>query len=343
MAEKDFGKQMIQRVMSGTAPGKVIEETIGSIKSPEVVAEGARASQPTFQNVARCTNRPECDYQSLIAGNGDMCPQCGSAIINVEELVLGDVESKDPVIREASKTIIKGAGDKPIRHYTLSFLRPGDRFILLNTLPEGASANVEYTIIPAKRGYVTFTDEFNKSITVPLCRGLLCEIKLLSQEFADPDRRFILGDEIRCIGTNRRGRVVGIKSPGYYVRFYDLTAKKEWKASNHLQIINKNKTTKSYIRQPANGDGPWTVSFGDFSEACPHFHDALRLLCETNRPAFNRYAKMLVNKVGAVTTEDIELLIVLDPRLWGKKEILKKHGYIESDSEYTRIKTQYSL
>ena len=341
MAEKNFGKDMIQKVLSGGDPNLVISETIGEIKGKEETS--STDNQPEFKRAARCTNKPECDYYSLSENEDGVCPKCGAAVVYSEELVLGDPEADDPVVRDASMVVIKEAGDKPIRHYTLGFLRPGDRFIFLHTLPEGAKTNVEYTIIPAKRGYVTFTDEFNKSITVALCRGLLCEIKLLSQEFADPDRRFILGDEVRCIGTNRRGRVVGIKSPGYLTRWYDSIEKIEWKPGNHLQIINKNKTTKSYIRPPANGDGPWTVAFGDFSESCPKFHDALRLLCETNRPAFNRYAKMLVNKVGTVSKPDIELLIALDPRLWGKMEILRKHGYIESDSDYQRVKEQYNL
>jgi hypothetical protein len=125
------------------------------------------------------------------------------------------------------------------------------------------------------------------------------------------------------------------------VRFSDTSEIREWKAGNHLQIINKNKTTKSYITQ--TGKGQWVVAYGDFSERCSDYHDALRLLCETNRPAFNRFAKMLVTKVGSVSREDIELLITLDPRLWGKMEILRKHGYIETDTDYQRVREQFNL
>lgn len=290
------------------------------------------------ENKMKCTNK-ECDFEMQSDNQGyATCPKCGAATVGVEEITYGSPDSENPAIKMASYRVIKNLDKDPIPQFTLSDLRPGDQFIFISTLPEGGKKNVKYTIIPAKRGTVTFTDEFNKANTVPLSKGLLFDVKMLNSEFPDPNRRFIRGDRVKNRGTNRVGVVVSIKDMGYIVRYED--GEKELTPGTNLQLIHKDSTTKSYIEERGE---KWIVGFGDFRRECGDFKEALTTLEAENRPAFNRYAKMIVVSPNGYSRDVIELLIKLDPRVWGRRENLLKHGYIKDNKEYEEVKRKFEL
>lgn len=332
-------KESIRSLIDSIAKGKLNTKTaVDSFIQPRKAEEFHGGDEVVSKVV--CTNS-ECDYEMIGSEEGySTCPKCGSAIVGAEEATYGSPDSENPAIRMASYRVIKDIDRDPIPQFTLSDLRPGDQFIFISTLPPGAKKSVKYTIIPAKRGTVTFTDEFNKATTVPLSKGLLFDVKMLNNEFPDPNRRFILGDKVKDRGTNRTGVVVGIKDTGYEVRYEGLDGRKELSPGSNLQLIQKDATTRAYIKEKGE---KWSVSFGDFCKECGSFIEALEILESRNRPAFNRYAKMIVVTPNGYSDNVVETLIRLDPRVWGRKENLLKHGYIKTDEEFEEVKRRFEL
>jgi len=345
---------LAERMLDLVASGKTADDAINQIISERTASkkavkqkkpEAETKKKETMRQVYRCVNQSECDFMVINTGKPvDVCPKCGSLTIINEEEIKGNPDSTNPVVRDAAVTVVTEDGVNPIQQYTLAFLRPSDRFIFLNVIPDMADRGVEYTIVPAKRGWVSFTDNFERTFTIPLCRALIFPVKLLSSEYTDPNKKFILGDKICCVESNREGRVVRIKgNNGYMIRFDDEPEKQVWKPGSRIKLIDRDATTISYITQ-SNGKNNWTVTYGDFMKECKDFSSALKLLNSRNRPAFNRYSKLLaMNKIIDLDTETVELLIQLDPRIWGKKENLVKHGYIQTNDEFDAVRDRFNL
>jgi len=333
MSNKTKIRSMIDKVAKGELEASAaVERFVKKRDGDKVVAE----------KVVRCTNA-ECGFEMKgedPEGGFSTCPKCGSTIIGASMTAYGHPDSDNPVVQTASYEEVAKSSSNPIPHYTLSYLRPGDQFVFLGTLPEGSKKGIKYTIIPARRGFVTFTDEFNKAITVPLCKGLLCPIKMLNEESPDPNRKFIPGDRVRNRGTNKEGIVIGSKDMGYEVRYLSNPNEKEWTSGSSLQLIQKDKTTESYISEE---DNTYVVAFGDFRQECDSLVEAFEVLEDKNRPAFNRYSKMAVSKPRGYEPEIVEVLIRLDPRVWGRKSNLLKQGYIKTDEEFRIVKEKFEL
>jgi hypothetical protein len=297
----ELAKKMVDQALNDSAPVKDVVDFMLPTKAESLFAEVKGAHRICIW----CKNESPADKK----GN---CVECGGIMANIEASArpLGaDQDTLGQGAEMINKSLpvflipIPLSKEAPEdRQYSLASLRPNDRFTFICEVPDvELELDREYQVVPARRGGVSFSDQARRTFTVPLIAAHLFPVRLTSEDTVDPGQRFYPGDKVAHKGEKWRGIVVGFKGMGYDVRPISEDPDEEddgqgevWVPSNWLRLIEKQKTTKNYVRLDANGE--FIVRWGgtvDAVTSCVDLHDAMRLLFKKNRVAFNRFSRWL--------------------------------------------------
>ena len=258
------------------------------------------------------------------------CEECaGVDMVVMQSSELQAFDTKQPATQLESirnvvvPNVVKLVSNRDDADLRLGHLYPADKFQFVRDVPlDDVDLNTSYVIVPSKRGYVAFTDRFFQVHRLDKSCALLYKIKLLSSENIDPDQRLHHGDRIKRKNDGRKGMVLGPKGAGFTVRLINSSSEgninwgeEVWEAPSNLSLINKARTTRSYVRED---NGEWQVSVGDHHSTHESMLSALKYLKDLHRPAFYRYSKYLCMYEISVQEEVRSWLIKVDQRVWGK-------------------------
>lgn len=229
----------------------------------------------------------------------------------------------------------------PITEY-LGELRPKDQFFFVSTVPyREIAVGVAYTVIPANRGWIGFTDgssvfyiqlreSFNYSISPAKDPGKSRRVGLL------------VGDRVSHIVSKALGRVIGIKGEVCWVEFDDssLNTEEDNTSKAHhslLDLEEKDTTTNRYIQKV--GDSLWKVSFARYEKIFESQRDALSHLKQALEVGFLRFSKL------AASAPEVELelrslgfLMTIDPKVWGRPTPFIRRGVVPEGSSMDDVR-----
>lgn len=183
----------------------------------------------------------------------------------------------------------------------LGYLRPNDVFAFAGVAPEDVDPDGVYHVYPANRGYVSFGASETAQRAVHLRKALEYPVRLAGDLMRQPDKltRFYPGDRVRSRKHSVCGTVVVSTTEEALVRFDDKPAEPESVALRDLKLVDKDKTTRSYV-QPLNGK--WVISVGETSLEEDTQLDAVKALrgADGLRFAFNRWSRL-----ASMTPDDL--------------------------------------
>jgi hypothetical protein len=319
-------------VLSVDTIRKMIDSVVSGSETTESVINGiGMGSCDDFEKtpdsiVCECTNA-ECKYSS--DSITPHCPQCGCKTTSfvVKSKPLSNKE--DYVNSIIPETVMPIKITRSNGDYSLGDLRPSDKFVFVDRVPEGVDVKSEYTVVPCDRGFIAFSDNVTGIHKLPISHALCMNIKLTSDIRPLPkyERKSHVGDKIVYVKDNRRGVVVEDGLVECKVKFdIDGVVTFESIPQRYLIVFDKDKTTADYVKY---ADSTYFICVGDFiSDKHATLKDALAYLYEYNRLAFNRYSKYLFSinenvsvKGNPFIVDDVCLKFLknIDPKVWSVK------------------------
>lgn len=297
-------KNLISRVVKGEEASSVV----ASLASPQTESIITEVKGKRLMCVKCSTEYPYTEEQMV-------CPSCGLSLAQITasahpvEIRGEGIDSGGLELISRSTPIFLIPAPLPdespeTRQYSLADLRPQDRFIFIRLVPHvELDLGTEYQVIPARRGAVSFSDQTRRTYSVSLIAAHLYPIKLMSEDTVDPGQRFYPADRVRHKTLRWKGIVLNYHGMGYYVRPVSEDGDEDdgrgaqWVAGSELRLIDKLQTTRGYVRTEQTPKGTqFRVRYGgelDASSPENTLSDALRLLFNKNRVAFNRFSKWL--------------------------------------------------
>lgn len=296
-----------------------------SQKTPEsmikLVVSGASAKDVVTSVLDTSTKVcPVCnENNSLDLGE---CKRCGSPYL-VKVKNEGSVDNKKIV----KQPLIDTGGFI----HTLSHIRPDDSFRFINCVPDDELQLTKvYTSLPSNRGYISFTDGDRDVYVFPIDCCSIYPIQFLNSVEKDTQlKKYTHGDRVRfkINDVTTCGTVICSHGSGYFIKPDDQEPL--WVPSSVMNLIDKNKTTASYIRYI--GDG-WVLKIGTNEHHSIKLIECIIKLFQINRSAFNRWSsymfRVITNNNHNVDTvvpqmilkepEIIKWLIHNDPYIWSK-------------------------
>jgi hypothetical protein len=213
----------------------------------------------------------------------------------------------------------------------LGYLRPNDKFEFLDNPPfSRIRTDVVYTIVPARRGFISFSSDSSDVWTLPLEESLDCPVALVSGSENISERRFYRGDKVRHRASGALGVVIDVNGTQYSVRLEPDSHL----VSCHgdvLSLVDKDATTRNYVVLDKSKTPPvFVVQFADYRSEHKTMLDALKTLYSVHRPALNRFSRLVATdpSVEGIDNRAILYLFQVDEKVWNSPSVFELRGLL---------------
>ena len=200
-------------------------------------------------------------------------------------------------------------------YFRLGMLRPDDKFKFVREVPyDGLSPDQLYRVLPARRGFIKFTDDKSALYSVPIDYAIGIRV-LVEGIFKEAKRYYFYGgDRVQSKDSGGLGVVHFSRGQGYLVLFDGLD-KPQWVHGDSMKLVDKDLTTRNYICYDVEKDTflvDYSVKRSEHETAI----DALKWLYINNKPAHHRLS-LLISRLTEDTERD-----VFDDLCWVDDDVL---------------------